>query len=55
MASAPPPENQHGTKSVAAAVTVSLTPTLSQWARVTGSALRATFIVSMPSHLLEQV
>jgi hypothetical protein len=49
------PENQHGTKSVAAAMTLSLTPALSQWAGVTGSALRAPFIVRMPSNLLEQV
>jgi hypothetical protein len=29
------PENHYGTKSVAAAMTVSLTPALSQWARET--------------------
>jgi len=47
-------EDQYGTKSVAAAMTVSLTPALPQWARVTGSALRATFIVTL--HLVvEQV
>jgi len=40
------PENQYGTKSVAASMTVSLTPVLSKWVRVIGSALRATFIVS---------
>jgi hypothetical protein len=40
-------ENQYGTKSVAAAMTVSRTPALSQWARVTRSALRATFIVRL--------
>jgi hypothetical protein len=30
-------------------MTVSLTPALSQWARVTGSALRATFIATASS------